>query len=161
MPLSYADRRLTILRMAFAALVAIVANEPGAEVLSLTSADGVAIETNKFSPSTRFAGAVSIWVPYSYALSVDCSPPRACYANSQVINYHFSCWPRYIVVVESISMDLNGDVVKHEVLEPTPAPDFEASSDVLDRYCGPPPEPMEIPRRRPPPKPGENPRQGR
>ena len=158
---AHANRRLTISRMACAAFVAMAAHEPRAEVLSLTSADGVAIETNKFSQSTRFAGAIAIWVPYSYAISVDCSPPRACYANSQVINYHFSCWPRYIVVVESLSMDLNGDVVKHAVYDPTPVPDYEADNGVLNRFCGPPPEPLDMPRRRPPPERGEKPRQAR
>jgi hypothetical protein len=158
MPSPRTNRRLTIARMACAALVALAAGEPRAEVLPLTSADGGVIETNKFSQSTRFAGAIAVWVPYSYAISVDCSPPRACYASTQVINYHFSCWPRYNVVVESISMDLNGDVVKHAVYDPTPVPNYEASDEVLNRFCGPPPEPLEVPRRTPPPERGKNPR---
>lgn len=144
--------------MACAAFVAIVADEPGAEALPLTSAAGVAIETNKLLPSTRFAGAFAIWMQYSYAISVDCSPPRACYAKTQVINYHFRCWPRYIVVAERISMDLNGDIVNHEVLEPTPVPVYEADHDVLNRFCGSPPEFEDLPRRRTPPDPGEKPR---
>jgi hypothetical protein len=138
-----------------------VADEPRAEVLSLTSADGLAIETNKLSPSTRFAGAFAIWVQYSYGISVDCSPPRACYAKTQVINYHFRCLPRYIVVAERISMDLNGNIVNHKVLEPTPVPDYEADNEVLNRFCGPPQDPPELPQRRPPPEPREKPRQGR
>jgi hypothetical protein len=162
MPLPRPNRRLTISRMASAAFVAIVADEPGAEVLSLTSSDGVAIETNKLLPSTRFAGAFAIWVQHSYAISVDCRPPRGCYAKTQVINYHFSCWPRYIIVVERISMDLNGNIVKHEVLEPAPTSvlNYEADDEVLNRFCGFAPEPVDLPRRRPPPEPGEKPRQG-
>jgi len=104
------------LRMACTALVAlaITVGDAGAEVLSFPSADGSVIDTNKLYDSTRFVGAVAVWFHQTYAISVECNPPRGCYAKSQLTNYHFSCAPRYVVVVERISFDLNGEAVKHE-----------------------------------------------
>ena len=161
MALPRTNRRLTLSWLACAALVAIVADAPGAEVLSMTSADGVAIETNRLLPSTRFVGAAAIWVRHSYPLSVDCSPPRACYAYSQLVNYHFSCRPRFIIVAERISMDLNGDVVNHYVMEavPTTLP-YVADHEVLNRFCGIVPDPEDLPWRREPPERGEKPQKG-
>ena len=154
--------RLTISRMASVAFVAMLANEPGAEGLPLTSADGIVIKMGKLSPSTRFAGFLTIWWDHSYEMSVPCNLPRACYAKSQVINYHFRCWPRYIVAAEVISMDLNGNIVNHQVLEPMPMPNYyvDADHEVLNRFCGPAPDRPEPPERRPSPEPREKPRQG-
>ena len=46
--------------------------------------------------------------------------PRGCYAKTQRIHYDFNCAPRYTVMTERVSMDLNGTIVKHEVLEAAP-----------------------------------------
>jgi len=51
------------------------------------------------------------WVRINYALSVDCSPPRACYANSQSVYSYAYCSTRAIREIQRISMDLNGRVV--------------------------------------------------
>jgi hypothetical protein len=148
--------------VACAAFVAIAADMPGAEVVSLTSADGSVIETQKPSGSTRFVGAVAVWMHHSYAISADCRPPPGCYAKSQLINYHFSCGPRYVVVAERISMDLNGDVVKHEVLAPgaTYELGYATGAEVLDQFCGPLPDAADLRdlRERQTPDPGEKPR---
>jgi len=73
-------------------------------------------------------------------LSVDCSPPRGCYAKTQRIHYDFNCAPRYTVMTERVSMDLNGTIVKHEVLEAAPryTPAFGVGAlQVLETFCGP------------------------
>ena len=143
-------RRLTnraaVLRIACAVFAAIFTGMPGAEVLSLTSADGSVIETNKPMTSNRFVGADAIWLHDSYPMSIDCRPPRGCYAKSQLINYHFSCAPRYVVVAERISMDLNGDVIKHEVLELGVKSELGlyTSGEVVERFCGPLPDPADL-----------------
>lgn len=92
--------------------------------------DGVA------PPSTRLAGASGVWVRYTPSLSVDCSPPRGCYASSQRIYYNFGCTPRYAVVVERISMDLNGEVLKRETPGNYAASTDEAANRILNRFCG-------------------------
>lgn len=74
-----------------------------------------AVDAGTFGPSLRVPGAVGAWVQYAPGLSVDCSPPRGCLANTQRLHYVFNCAPRYAVLVERISYDLNGNVVNHEV----------------------------------------------
>lgn len=127
-----------IARISVAVFAAIAADALGTAGWHLipTSSESVAVES--FGPSTRIAGARGVWVHYAPALSVDCSPPRACYATTQRIHYDFSCAPRYIVRTERISMDLNGTIVKHEVLEAGAplAPAYDAAAMwVLNTFC--------------------------
>jgi hypothetical protein len=68
-------------------------------------------------------------------LSIDCSPPRGCYASSQRIYYNFGCAPRYAVVVERISMDLNGAVLKRETPGTYATANDEAAKRVLKEFC--------------------------
>jgi hypothetical protein len=51
------------------------------------------------------------WVLINYALSVDCSPPRACYASSQWVYSYAYCSTRAIREMQRTSLDLNGNVV--------------------------------------------------
>jgi len=162
MSLRRLTNRVSVLPMACVAFVAIVAGTSGAQVLPLTSADGSVIEINKPSGSTRFVGAAAVWVLRSYPISADCRPPPGCYAKSQVINYHFNCSPRYVVVAERISLDLNGDAVKHEVLEPggTYELGYVIDGELIDTYCPPLPDAFDLRdlRERQTPDPGGKPR---
>jgi hypothetical protein len=102
------------------------------------AAPEVAIETNTVGPSLRFPGTTGVWVTYSPSLSVDCSPPRACYAKTQRIYYVFNCSPRYAMPVERISADLNGSIIKREAR--TDAEPYYPDADVgafviLETYC--------------------------
>lgn len=74
-----------------------------------------AVDAGTFGPSLRVPGAMGAWVQFAPGLSVDCSPPRGCLASTQRLYYVFNCSPRYAVLVERISYDLNGNVVNHEV----------------------------------------------
>ena len=98
----------------------------------------VHIELDTLGPSTRIAGATGVWVRYTPTLSVDCSPPRGCYASTQRIYYNFNCTPRYAVTMERISMDLNGAVIKHELSGNYAVSNDEAANRVLNTFCGPP-----------------------
>jgi hypothetical protein len=51
------------------------------------------------------------WVLINYVMSVDCSPPRACYANSQWVYAHAHCAMGAIREVKRVSLDLNGNVL--------------------------------------------------
>ena len=51
------------------------------------------------------------WVLINYALSVDCSPPRACYASSQRVYSYVYCSTRAIHEMQRTSLDLNGNVL--------------------------------------------------
>lgn len=96
----------------------------------------IVIESETAGPSTRIAGVTGVWVRYTPALSIDCSPPRGCYASSQRIYYAFGCAPRYAVVVERISMDLNGAVIRHEMPGNHAASQDEAANRILNAFCG-------------------------
>ena len=103
---------------------------------SIPNASGtIVIESGVSMPSTLSGAAGGVWVRYTPALSVDCSPPNGCYANSQRIYYRFSCAPRYAVMAERISMDLHGAVIKHETPGNYAASTDEAANRVLKEFC--------------------------
>jgi hypothetical protein len=68
-------------------------------------------QLHSIGPAEGYPGAVAVWLYFDYPLSVDCSPPRACYAKSQWIYAYVSCYTRSVAVMQQISMDLNGNVV--------------------------------------------------
>jgi len=96
----------------------------------------IVIEPDTFAPSTRLAGASGVWIRYTPTLSIDCSPPRGCYASTQRIYYDFNCVPRYAVVIERISMDLNGAVIKRETPGTYAPSNDEAANRILNAFCG-------------------------
>jgi hypothetical protein len=51
------------------------------------------------------------WVLVNYAMSVNCSPPRACYASSQWVYAYGYCSMGAIREIKRVSLDLNGNVV--------------------------------------------------
>jgi hypothetical protein len=51
------------------------------------------------------------WALISYERSVNCSPPRACYANSQQVYVYANCSTGAIKDIQRISMDLSENVV--------------------------------------------------
>ena len=65
---------------------------------------------------------VAGWVRINYALSVDCSPPRACYASTQSVYSYAYCSTRAIREMQRISLDLNGNVVAQTGERPTYIP---------------------------------------
>ena len=140
MNLRHRCRTVALVLAAGAALPAFAADRvpPVVWETGPTYAGPLTIETGSLGPSLRIPGATGVWVYHAPTLSVDCSPPRGCYATTQRIYYVFSCAPRYAVPMERLSMDLNGSVVKHEVREgsPTYALTYdEAATLVLDTLC--------------------------
>ena len=51
------------------------------------------------------------WVLVNYATSVNCSPPRACYASSQWVYSYAYCAAGGIREMKRVSLDLNGNAV--------------------------------------------------
>jgi len=51
------------------------------------------------------------WVVVNYATSVNCSPPRACYASSQWVYAYAYCASGGIREMKRVSLDLNGTAV--------------------------------------------------
>jgi hypothetical protein len=64
--------------------------------------------------SVRVEGSVDTvggWVLISYSMSIDCSPPRACYAAHQWVYSYAYCSMGAIREIQRTSLDLNGNVV--------------------------------------------------
>ena len=104
----------------------------------LGAAPEIAIDTNTIGPSLRYPGTTGVWITYSPSMSVDCGPPRGCYAKTQRIYYVFSCSPRYAMPVERISADLNGAIINREARSDADA--YSAEADVgawviMETYC--------------------------
>ena len=62
------------------------------------------------------------WVLINYALAVNCSPPRACYATYQWVYSYAYCRTRAIHEMQRTSLDLNGNVVAETGERPTYIP---------------------------------------
>ena len=99
----------------------------------------VNLATIEFEPQMREARhAADVAFKPSPSLSVECSPPRGCYAKTQRIYYVFNCAPRYAMPVERLSTDINGSIIKQETR--TGAEPYSADADVgafviLETYC--------------------------
>lgn len=126
------------LAVAFAAMLLTAGSALAAPWEIMGGAPGIMLETATVGPSLRYPGTTGIWVTYAPSMSVDCSPPRGCYARTQRIYYVFNCAPRYAMPLERISADINGSVIKHEFR--TDADPYSADADVgafviLETYC--------------------------
>jgi hypothetical protein len=80
-------------------------------VVPHSAAAQLAVQVRSLGPAEGYPSAAAAWLYISYPMSVDCSPPRACYAKSQWLHAYVHCYTRSVAVLERISMDLNGDVV--------------------------------------------------
>ena len=94
-------RNALVERIAVAAFAVIVAD---------VSCGQASVDQLSTGPAEGFPGTVAAWAYVTYGMSVDCSPPRACYAKSQWIHAYVSCHTRSLAMIQRISMDLNGKV---------------------------------------------------
>ena len=105
--------------------------------------DPTGLVVESLGPPARIAGWDGAWVRYEPALSVDCSPPRGCYAKTMRFHYDFRCSPWNAVLTEVIAMDLNGAIVKREVVQApvsyVTAQDAFATR-IFETFCGVVPE---------------------
>ena len=101
---------------------------PSVELFSVGPAEGI------------FPGTVEAWVRVEHAMSVDCSPPRACYAKSQWIHAYASCQTGSLAILQRISMDLNDNVVAianaEQLVFVRPIPTDPSGVAALAAVCG-------------------------
>ena len=126
-------RNAVIARILVGALAAIVApssygGSPPVEIYSIGPAEGI------------FPGTVEAWVHVEHAMSVDCSPPRACYAKSQWIHAYVNCQTGSLAILQRISMDLNDNVVAianaEQLVFVRPIPTDPSGVSALAAVCG-------------------------
>lgn len=73
------------------------------------NSDGHRGALHVLGPVAGAPGTVAVWVLIDYPMSVECSPPRACYAKSQWMYAFVNC--PAVLVLQQLSLDLNGNVV--------------------------------------------------
>jgi len=71
----------------------------------------LAVDADSVRPVEQYPDRLGMWIRYTYAMSIDCSPPRGCLAASQRVYALVNCPAQAIAYVQRISMDLNGNVV--------------------------------------------------
>ena len=107
---------------------------------------GPAIAADWARPSGASLDADLIWVYLDHPVSVDCSPPRACYAKSQWVLASVRCHRRLVSVGRIVSMNLNGDVVNDVSFDISQVPRIDpflsrndtrsTARQVVDAVCG-------------------------
>lgn len=101
----------------------------------------LAVDRDSIGAAAGSPHAFGAWIRAVYPISIDCSPPRACYAASQRIYVSILCPVRAIAVIQRISMDLNGNIVAQHEAAPGAAPYFRPAypgveRDVVHAFCG-------------------------
>jgi len=75
------------------------------------SPTSLVVVANSMTPVEGLPTVMGAWFYYTHEPSARCaSPPRACYAKSQLIYYRVNCANGSLSQVERLTMDLNGDV---------------------------------------------------
>jgi hypothetical protein len=75
------------------------------------SSAAITVDWSEVGPVEGLPDRLGGWVLITYAKSVNCSPPRACYASSQRVYCHVYCALGAIKDIQRTSMDLNGNVL--------------------------------------------------
>lgn len=90
---------------------------------------------NSVTPVEGLPTVRAAWFYYTHEPSSRCtSPPRACYAKSQLIYYRVDCVNRSLSQVQRLTMDLNGDVSTQTDVD-TNAPYYVPPFDSLERFA--------------------------
>ena len=88
-----------------------VASERWVDIVGSSRFAGIAIDIDSVSFVAGYPDRVGAWILYTYSTSIDCSPPRNCYAASQRVYSLVNCAAQAIAPVQKISMDRNGDAI--------------------------------------------------
>ena len=104
-------KRLSRFAVAIAVTTVVAAGSSSLVAGNDAPASSYGARVHSMVPAPGYPGAVAVWVYFEYPMSIDCSPPRACYAKSQWVYAYVNCSTRTVAVMQQISMDLNGNVV--------------------------------------------------
>lgn len=74
--------------------------------ITAIAVDADSVTTIEGSPEAR-----SAWFRFTYAVMLDCSPPRGCLASSQRIQYRVICSIGVIAPIQRMLLDLAGNVL--------------------------------------------------
>ena len=77
-----------------------------------------AVDRESIVPVPGLPYTLGAWFRFRFATSVDCSPPRGCYAASQRNYYHVNCLNGTIAFVQRLYLDLNDNVLTKDDYAP-------------------------------------------
>jgi len=100
--------------------------------ITTIAVDADSVTTVEESPETRTA-----WFRFSYAVMLDCSPPRGCLASSQRIQYRVTCRIGVIAPIQRMLLDLAGNTLaqsEHDVAPYAP-PRGSIESAMVSSFC--------------------------
>lgn len=73
-----------------------------------------AVDRDSIAAVPGMPHTLGAWFRYRFATSVDCSPPRGCYAASQRNYYHVNCNNGTVALVQRLFLDLNDNVITRD-----------------------------------------------
>lgn len=100
--------------IALACFGAVAADNAAAETWEDAAADSfttLALDRDSITLVEGIPHTVGAWLRYRFASSVDCSPPRGCYASSQRNYVVASCHTGTLRLMQRRMMDLNDRVI--------------------------------------------------
>ena len=104
-----------------------------------SSSASIHIDKDSFGPVAGSLHAIGFWVHASYGMSIECSPPRGCYAASQRMYVSVLCPIGAVAVLRRISMDLNGSIVADasaDVVRYSRSLHSSLERDLVQALCG-------------------------
>jgi hypothetical protein len=110
-PLATRRRRTNAARLSAIAFAGSMAAAVACAAPPLPGGAEVIVEPDSVRMLQGWSAVGGAWVRFNYSLSIDCSPPRGCYARSQRIYYLVNCQLSAMSEVQRVSIDLNGGVV--------------------------------------------------
>ncbi len=109
------------------------------------SGDGItAIAVDADSLTTTVEGSTetrSAWFRFTYAVMLDCSPPRGCLASSQWIQYRVICSIGAIAPIQRMLLDLAGNVLAQSdvtLVAPYAPPRGSTEIAMVSSFCSDP-----------------------
>ena len=97
--------------LAFFAVVARPAVSENWVTLSTQGITSIAVDADSVTTVEGLPGTMIAWFRFSYAVMLDCSPPRGWLASSQRVQYRVICSIGAIAPIQRTLLDLAGNVL--------------------------------------------------
>jgi hypothetical protein len=127
--------------IAFCAVAAGPAVSENWVTLSTHGITTVAVDADSVTTVEGLPGTVTAWFRFSYAVMLDCSPPRGCLASSTRIQYRVICSIGVIAPIQRTLLDLAGNVLAQSEVTldvAAHAPRSPTEAEMVSSFCSDP-----------------------
>jgi len=127
--------------IAFCAVAAGPAVSENWVTLSTHGITTVAVDADSVTTVEGLPGTMTAWFRFSYAVMLDCSPPRGCLASSQRIQYRVICSIGAIAPIQRTLLDLAGNVLAQSEVAlnvAAYAPPSTIEAEMVSTFCSDP-----------------------